>query len=111
MQKVKSITLRNFKYFYGNEDQYSPGEKIIFENIVQNKRIEPSWIQIDLTKFNVYIEEDFFVSVEFIPDFRKPREIYIGAILTKGKGYSRRSSQGKWNKLQGASSINVEVEY
>jgi hypothetical protein len=32
-------------------------------------------------------------------------------VLTKGKGYSRRSSQGKWNKLQGASSINVEVEY
>ena len=96
--------------FYKNVDNH-PGEKIIFENIIQNKRIEPGWIQIDLTKFNVYIEQDFFVGVEFIPDFKKPREVYIGAILTKGKGYSRRSSQGKWNKLQGASSINVEVEY
>ena len=42
---------------------------------------------------------------------RATEDVYIGAILTKGKGFSRRSSQGKWNKLQGASTINVEIEY
>lgn len=96
--------------FYKNIDNY-PGEKIVHENIIQNKRIRPGWIEIDLTNFHVYIEEDFFVGIEFIPDFKKPREVYMGAILAKGKGYSRRSSQGKWNKLHGASTINVEVEY
>ncbi len=96
--------------FYKNVDN-RPDEKIVFENIVQKKKIEPGWLQIDLTKQNVYIEEDFFVGVEFIPDFKNKLEVYIGAILTKGKGYSRRNSQGEWNKLQGASTINVEIEY
>jgi hypothetical protein len=96
--------------FYKNVAN-APGEKIVFENIIQKKKIEPGWLQIDLTKNYVYIEEDFFVGVEFIPNFKTPLEVYIGAILTKGKGYSRRSSQGKWNKLQGASTINVEIEY
>jgi hypothetical protein len=30
-----------------------------------------------------------------MPNFKNPQDVYIGAILTKGKGYSRRSSQGK----------------
>jgi len=96
--------------FYKNVDN-TPDEKIIFENVIQKKKIEPGWLQIDLTKHYIYLEEDFFVGVEFLPDFKNPLEVYIGAILTKGKGYSRRNSQGKWNKLQGASTINVEIEY
>jgi hypothetical protein len=96
--------------FYKNVDN-KPGEKIVFENIVHKKKIEPGWLQIDLTKRYIYLEEDFFVGVEFIPDFKNPLEVYIGAILTKGKGYSRRSSQGQWNKLHGASTINVEIDY
>lgn len=96
--------------FYKNVDD-KPDKKIIFENIVQKKIIKPGWLQIDITGQNIYINEDFFVGVEFLPNFKNPLEVYIGAILTKGKGYSRRSSQGNWEKLQGASTINVEVEY
>jgi len=96
--------------FYKNIDD-APGEKIVFQNIVQQKRIEPGWIQLDLKSYNIYLDEDFFVSVEFIPDFKKTQEINLGAILTKGKGYSRRSSFGTWNKVSGAYSINVEIEY
>lgn len=96
--------------FYKNLDN-KPDKKIVFENIVRKKKIEPGWLQIDLTDQYIYLEEDFFVGVEFIPDFKNPLTVYMGAILTKGKGYSRRSSLGEWNKLQGASTINVEVEY
>lgn len=96
--------------FYRNVDN-TPDEKIVLDNILQKKLIEPGWIQIDLTRNNIFLEEDFFVSVEFIPDFKNPLEVYLGAILTKGKGFSRKNSQGKWNKLQGASTINAEIEY
>lgn len=96
--------------FYKNVDN-APGERIVFTNILQKKQIKEGWLQIDITKNDVYIEEDFFVGIEFIPDFKKPLNVYIGAILTKGKGYSRRSSQGTWTKIQGASSMNVELEY
>ncbi|MFT6066711.1 MAG: hypothetical protein ACJAQX_002608 [Polaribacter sp.] len=86
-------------------------ERIVFKNILQKKQLKYGWLQIDVRENDVYIKEDFFVGVEFIPNFKKPLNVYIGAILTKGKGYSRRSSEGKWNKIQGASSINVELEY
>ncbi|MDT0648475.1 carboxypeptidase-like regulatory domain-containing protein [Zunongwangia sp. F260] len=96
--------------FYKNLDD-SPGEKIVFQNIIECKQIEQGWVNIDLEKHSVYLEEDFFVGVEIIPDFKKPLEIFMGAILTKGKGFMRTSSLGKWEKVDGAQSINVEVEY
>lgn len=96
--------------FYKNSND-EPGDKIIFQNIIQKKKIETGWLQIDLTPDFIYLEEDFFIGVEFMPNFEKSQDVYIGAIITKGKGFSRRSSQGKWNKLQGASTINVDIEY
>ena len=96
--------------FYRNVND-TPGEKIFFENLVQKKKITPGWIQMNLRENYVYLKEDFFVGVEFLPDFKNPKEVYLGAILTKGKGYSRNSSQGSWKKLQGASTINVEIEF
>lgn len=83
----------------------------MFQNLVQKKQIEPGWLKIDLTQHHIYLEEDFFLGVEFLPDFQNKMEVYLGAKLTKGKGYSRTSSQGQWNKLDGASTINVEIEY
>src|SRR5690606_15520629 len=96
--------------FYKNVDD-SLEEKIIFQNIIQKKRIEPGWYHLDLTKHDIYYDGDFYISLEFIPDIKKNTEIYAGAILTKGKGYSRINSQGVWGKLSGAYSINVEIEY
>ncbi len=98
--------------FYKNLDG-SPGEKIVFENIIQRKQILNGWVNIDLENNSVYLEEDFFIGVEIIPDFIKHNEIYIGAVLTKGNGFMRKSSLGEWieNPLGLAQSINVEVEY
>lgn len=96
--------------FYKNVDD-APGDKIVFQNIILKKEIKPGWIQMDLTKYNIYLDEDFFVSVEFISDFKNSQEINLGGILTKGKGYLRTNSQGSWSSASGAYSINVEIEY
>jgi hypothetical protein len=97
--------------FYQNLNNL-PGEKIVFQNIVQLKLIEPGWIQIDLTKNDIYLDEDFFIGIEFIPNFKKPTEVWAGGILTKGGAYSRTSSQASWTKSSGAAySINVEIEF
>ena len=97
--------------FYKNTNN-APGEKIVFEYIIQKKLIEPGWVQIDLTKNNIYLNEDFFIGIEFIPNFKKPTEVWAGGILTKGGAYSRTSSQASWTKSSGAAySINVEIEF
>ena len=88
-----------------------PGDKIIFENIIQRKLINQGSINIDLTKYSVYLEEDFFVGVEIIPTSKKPLKIFMGGILTKGNAFMRNSSLGKWTDQKAAPSINVEVEY
>jgi hypothetical protein len=96
--------------FYESLDD-RPGDKIIFENIIQRKLIDQGWINIDLTKYSVYLEEDFFVGVEIIPTSKKPLKIFMGGILTKGNAFMRNSSLGKWTDQKAAPSINVEVEY
>ena len=96
--------------FYENLDD-RPGDKIIFEDIIQHTLIEQGWVNIDLAKYSVYLEEDFFVGVEIIPHSNAQREIYMGAIFTKGNAFMRNSSLGKWDKMPAAQSINVEVEY
>lgn len=80
--------------FYKNTNN-EPGAQLIFKNTIHKKKLEKGWLQIDLTSDYIYLNEDFFVGVEFMPNFKNPQDVYIGAILTKGKGYSRRSSQGK----------------
>jgi hypothetical protein len=96
--------------FYKNVNN-APGERMVFQHIIQKKKIVAGWLQIDVTQEAIYLNEDFFIGVEFMPNFEKPQDVYIGVILSKGKGFSRRSSQGEWMKLQGASTINVEIEY
>lgn len=98
--------------FYENVDN-RPSEKIIYKNIIQEipTERESDWIRIDLNSYDIYISKDFFVGIEFIPNFKNPTIVDLGGILTKGKGYRRENSLGIWEKLNGAASINVEIAY
>lgn len=91
----------------------TPQNQIVFKNIVEEIAFEDKsdWIRIDLDEKDIYITQDFFVGIEFIPDFENPTILDLGGILTKGKGYSRDNSLGAWSKLNGGASINVELEY
>ncbi|MCA0931433.1 carboxypeptidase-like regulatory domain-containing protein [Lutimonas saemankumensis] len=97
--------------FYNRNELGEPDEKIVYKHVLKKKKIEQGWLKLDLTKDDLYLEEDFFIGVEFIPNFKSPQEVFIGAILTKGKGYHKTSSQGTWKKIEGASAINVDIEY
>ena len=98
--------------FYENVND-APQKKIVFKNIVAEipSQKNSDWIHIDLNKKDIYISQDFFVGIEFIPNFENPTIVDLGAILTKGKGYKRENSLGSWTKLNGGASINVEIEY
>ena len=121
--QVKSVNFNILKYskvegvkvrinFYENVDN-APGKRIIAKNIVLSIPIQSKlgWIHIDLNENDIYIAQDFFVAIEFIPNFKTSTVIDLGAILTKGRGYSRTSSLGTWNKLNGGASINVEIAH
>ncbi|MFS4456271.1 carboxypeptidase-like regulatory domain-containing protein [Maribacter sp. 2304DJ31-5] len=98
--------------FYENIDN-TPHRKIVLKNIITEipTQADSDWIHIDLNKKDIYISQDFFIGIEFIPNFENPTIVDLGGILTKGKGYRRENSLGSWSKLNGAASINVEMEY
>lgn len=97
--------------FYNKNELGEPDKKIVYKHILKKKRIQEGWLSLNLTKDDLYLEEDFFLGVEFIPNFKNSQEVFIGAILTKGKGFHKTSSQGSWRKIEGASAINVDIEY
>lgn len=98
--------------FYKNTNN-QPSDRIVFKNIVQKipSKTNQGWVRIDLKDKDIYIVQDFFVGIEFIPNFNNPTIVDLGGILTKGKGYIRENSLGSWEKLNGGASINVEIEY
>lgn len=98
--------------FYENVDNH-PKNRIVMKNIIAEipTRRDSDWIRIDLSKKDIYISQDFFIGIEFIPNFKNPTIVDLGGILTKGKGYRRESSLGSWTKLNGGASINAEIEY
>ncbi len=98
--------------FYENVEN-TPQKKIVLKNIVADLSTQENsdWIRIDLNEKDIFISQDFFIGIEFIPNFENPTIVDLGAILTKGKGYSRVNSLGSWSKLNGGASINVEMEY
>lgn len=108
--KVDGVKIRI--NFYKNKENV-PAEKIVHKNIVIDipNQTDSDWIRIDLNEQDIYISQDFFVGIEFIPNFEKPTLVDLGGILTKGKGYYRENSLGSWEKLNGGASINVEMEY
>ncbi|WP_289062521.1 carboxypeptidase-like regulatory domain-containing protein [uncultured Zobellia sp.] len=108
--KVDGVKVR--VNFYENVDNY-PNKRLIQKNIIQEIPAErdSGWIRIDLNNDDIYITQDFFIGIEFIPNFNNRTIVDLGCILTKGKGYRRESSMGTWEKLNGAASINVEIAY
>jgi len=108
--KIEDVKVRI--NFYENVDN-APQKKIVFKNIIAELPTQEKigWIHIDLNKYNIYLDQDFFIGIEFIPNFETKTTVDLGAILTKGKGYSRENSLGSWSKLNGGASINVELSY
>lgn len=98
--------------FYENRDNV-PQERILQKNILKDipPRTDTDWIHIDLINEDLFITKDFFIGIEFIPNFESSTIVDLGGILTKGKGYYRENSLGSWKKLNGGASINVEIEY
>jgi hypothetical protein len=97
---------------YDNSSGF-PGEKINTENIlIRTKITQSDWTVVDLSQRNLVLDHDFFISVEFLPDFKNNEifQISYGAKLIKGgKTYFRKSSLGKWTSFFGNVSFNIEV--
>lgn len=95
---------------YSNKDNL-PNESLIGETLskkITNTDIKNNVISLDVSDKNIWIEEDFFVSVRVANDF-KGYLFLSGNILAMSQNTYNRLYNGSWSKYSGAPSINLDV--
>ena len=91
-----------------------PFENILDKNIFIQTNVKKGKVTIDLEKYNIVMQENFFISLEYV----KPLSQSGGNVMSFGSGffnspsYSRHTSQGDWNKDGWfCLGFNVKVKY
>jgi hypothetical protein len=102
---IESVILRLNIYL---EEEGFPGENVLKDPIYLELPNEPQTITVDLTPFDIYVEDDFFVSIEWIEDLGIEGLWFSAGVFGKSL-YARSASHAQWVK-QRALSIGMGVE-
>jgi predicted alpha/beta superfamily hydrolase len=82
--------------FYGF-DGYKPTKRIIETTILQKQCVKPGWLKFDLNNYNVYLNGQITVAIEFIP-YRASKSIsYEVKLGGNSRSYVKTNSLGEWN--------------
>ncbi len=94
-----SVTFRIHFYEVKND---MPGERLTEQLILYKKDIDNGWLEMDLTSLDLVFDDDFFVSIEFLP--LQPAKGYSFSYGGQVGGglFTRESSLGTWKKSSGA---------
>lgn len=81
-----------------------PSENILKEPIYLSfaKEDLTERMEVDLTPYNIYVEDDFMVSLEIVKNLGEG-ELNFSAVIFKAKAFFRFTSQSKWEKAPGIS--------
>lgn len=84
------------------KNQYLPNENLnrSNENILFTLRKSDLVAKIDLSPYNIRVEDDFYISLELVKRFSEtPIELVLAASESEAGSYRRYASQGKWEKI------------
>jgi len=96
--------------FYSLKDGL-PDQTLLNENIIVETDISSGIVSKDLTPYEIVIDQDFFVSIEWIEDLG-PGKLFFSGGFFGSPLIAREVSQGSWSKVGSASvGMNVEVRY
>ena len=96
--------------FYDLKDGL-PNETLLNENIIVETDIQSGIVSKDLTPYEIVIDHDFFVAIEWIEDLG-PGKLFFSGGFFGSPLIAREVSQGTWSKVGSASvGMNVEVRY
>ena len=102
---IQDVILRFNVY---TEVEGFPGENILTEPIYVSLPNAAETIIVDLAPYDIYIEDDFFFSIEWIEDLGSDNLLFSAGVFGKAV-YARSASQSKWVR-QKALSIGMGVE-
>ena len=96
--------------FYSVENGL-PTSTLLKENIIIETDAKSGIVSKDLAPYEIVIDEDFFVSIEWIEDLG-PGKLYFSGGFFGSPLIAREVSQGTWSKVgSGSVGMNVEVRY
>jgi len=103
--------LVRFRLNFYNLIEGMPHENLLEEMIVVETDIESGKVHVDLQSYDIVMEDDFLVSIEWIEDLGIG-ELLFSAGFFGSNLYARATSQGTWNQMGVAAfGMNVEVVY
>ncbi len=90
-----------------------PNKRITNENIIFNIDAQEGAFTLNLSDYDIVVEDDFFLTVELIKnEENKESEVFFSAGLLGNATISRLTSQAEWEKLGSIGiGFNVTAEY
>lgn len=87
-----------------------PGKNILTENIMVKIVGETGKIDVDLSKYNAIVTDDFFIGLEWVEGRSNSGIVFSAGFANKGT-YYRKASQGRWKKYAMGVGFHVTVKY
>lgn len=88
-----------------------PNKTLLKDNIFIETEESSGIVSLDLTTYEIILDQDFFIAIEWIEDLG-PGKLYFSGGFFGAPLFAREVSQGTWEKIGTASvGMNVEVRY
>ena len=96
---------------YKADKDGKPGENLLTKSLFVTPAAKTGLTEVDLSKLYLFVDDDVFVSLEWIKDFGDTKGLYFSCQLFSGTWY-RMASQDKWEHISVAGvGLFVDVEY
>lgn len=97
---------------YNADKNGMPGDNILKQNIIIEPKDTVGLVEVDLKPYAVLVDDDVFISIEWIKDLGDVKGLYFSTKLASGNTYYRLISQDKWQKRSGVGiGLFAEVAY
>ena len=88
-----------------------PNKTLLKDNIFIETEESSGIVSLDLTTYEIILDQDFFIAIEWIEDLG-PGKLYFSGGFFGAPLFAREVSQGTWEKIGTVSvGMNVEVRY
>jgi hypothetical protein len=96
---------------YNKDDKGLPKDNILLQSIIIEFKETKGLIELDLSPYNLYVDDDVFISVEWIKDLGDVKGLFFSTKMVGSPTYFRQASQDKWSKIPIGVGLHAEVAY
>jgi hypothetical protein len=93
----------SFRLNFYRVSQGLPAERVVEQPILVRTALQSGWLTIDLTKYALTLQTDFYLGFEFLPEKQGAVPAFSYGAQFGGTAIVRTSSLGTWKREPGAS--------